>query len=239
MTTIANEIFKAYDIRGIVGTSLTPEGAELIGKALGTEAKLRGGSSVAIGRDGRHSGPSLSAALARGLQASGMNVIDIGVVATPMVYFAAHHYGVGSGMMITGSRNPPEYNGIKMVLAGETLALDSIQALLRRIEADDFSLAPKPGSYEQRNIADAYVARIVGDVKLKRKMKIVMDCGNGSPAVIAAPLFKALGCELGELFFQGDGCFPNPPPDPSRPANPQDAIRRLKGNEVERSIADE
>ncbi len=237
MTTIANEIFKAYDIRGIVGTSLTPEGAELIGKALGTEAKSRGGSSVAIGRDGRHSGPSLSAALARGLQATGMNVIDIGVVATPMVYFAAHHYGVGSGIMITGSHNPPEYNGIKMVLQGETLALDSIQALLRRIEADDFSLAPKPGSYEQRNIADAYVARIVGDVKLKRKMKIVMDCGNGSPAVIAAPLFKALGCELVELFCEVDGNFPNHHPDPSQPKNLQDVIRALKETDAELGIA--
>ena len=237
MTTIANEIFKAYDIRGIVGKSLTPAGAELIGKALGTEAKLRGGSSVAIGRDGRHSGPSLSAALARGLQATGMHVIDIGVVATPMVYFAAHHYGVGSGIMITGSHNPPEYNGIKMVLQGETLALDSIQALLRRIEADDFSVAAKQGNYEQRNIADAYVARIVGDVKLSRKMKIVMDCGNGSPAVIAAPLFKALGCELVELFCTVDGDFPNHHPDPSQPKNLQDVIRALKETDAELGIA--
>ena len=237
MTTIANEIFKAYDIRGIVGKSLTPAGAELIGKALGTEARLRGGSSVAIGRDGRHSGPSLSAALARGLQATGMHVIDIGVVATPMVYFAAHHYGVGSGIMITGSHNPPEYNGIKMVLQGETLALDSIQALLRRIEADDFSVAAKQGNYEQRNIADAYVARIVGDVKLSRKMKIVMDCGNGSPAVIAAPLFKALGCELVELFCTVDGDFPNHHPDPSQPKNLQDVIRALKETDAELGIA--
>ena len=237
MTTIANEIFKAYDIRGIVGKSLTAEGAELVGKALGTEAKLRGGTHVAIGRDGRHSGPSLSAALARGLQATGMHVIDIGVSATPMVYFAAYEYGVGSAIMITGSHNPPEYNGIKMVLQGETLALDSIQALLRRIEADDFSIAPQPGSYEQRNIADAYIARIVGDVKLKRKMKIVMDCGNGSPAIIAAPLFKALGCELVELFCTVDGDFPNHHPDPSQPKNLQDVIRALKETDAELGIA--
>ena len=237
MTTIANEIFKAYDIRGIVGKSLTAEGAELVGRALGTEAKLRGGTHVAIGRDGRHSGPSLSAALARGLQATGMHVIDIGVAATPMVYFAAYEYGVGSAIMITGSHNPPEYNGIKMVLQGETLALDSIQGLLRRIEADDFSIAATPGSYEQRDIADAYIARIVGDVKLKRKMKIVMDCGNGSPAIIAAPLFMALGCELVELFCTVDGNFPNHHPDPSQPKNLQDVIRALKETDAELGIA--
>ena len=237
MTTIANEIFKAYDIRGIVGKSLTAEGAELVGRALGTEAKLRGGTHVAIGRDGRHSGPSLSAALARGLQATGMHVIDIGVAATPMVYFAAYEYGVGSAIMITGSHNPPEYNGIKMVLQGETLALDSIQGLLRRIEADDFSIAATPGSYEQRDIADAYIARIVGDVKLKRKMKIVMDCGNGSPAIIAAPLFRALGCELVELFCTVDGNFPNHHPDPSQPKNLQDVIRALKETDAELGIA--
>ena len=237
MTAIANEIFKAYDIRGIVGKSLTPEGVELIGKALGSELKLRGGTHVAIGRDGRLSGPSLSQALARGLQATGVHVIDIGVAATPMVYFAAHHFNVGSAIMVTGSHNPPDYNGIKMVLQGETLALDAIQVLKRRIEADDFSLSAVTGSYETREIADAYIARIVGDVKLSRPMKIVMDCGNGSPAIIAAPLFKALGCELVELYCDVDGNFPNHHPDPSRPENLQDVIRALKETDAELGIA--
>ncbi len=237
MTTIANEIFKAYDIRGIVGKSLTPAGVELIGLALGTEMKLRGGTHVAIGRDGRLSGPSLSQALARGLQATGIHVIDIGVAATPMVYFAAHHYDVGSAIMVTGSHNPPDYNGIKMVLQGETLALDAIQVLKRRIEADDFSLATAPGSYETRDIKAAYVERIVSDVKLARPIKIVMDCGNGSPAIIAAPLFKALGCELVELYCEVDGNFPNHHPDPSRPENLQDVIRALKETDAELGIA--
>jgi len=237
MTTIANEIFKAYDIRGIVGKSLTPEGVELIGQALGSEMKLRGGTHVAIGRDGRLSGPSLSQALARGLQATGIHVIDIGVAATPMVYFAAHHYDVGSAIMVTGSHNPPDYNGIKMVLQGETLALDAIQVLKRRIEADDFSHSATPGSYETRDIKAAYIERIVSDVKLSRPMKIVMDCGNGSPAIIAAPLFKALGCELVELYCEVDGNFPNHHPDPSRPENLQDVIRALKETDAELGIA--
>ena len=241
MTTIAPEIFKAYDIRGIVGKSLTADGVALIGKALGTEIKLRGGTHVAIGRDGRLSGPALSAALARGLQATGINVIDIGVAATPMVYFAAHHFNVGSAIMVTGSHNPPDYNGIKMVLQGETLALDAIQVLRQRIVTNDFSIADgkkvSPGSYETRTIADAYVARIVGDAKLARPMKIVMDCGNGSPGIIAERLFTALGCEIVPLYCDVDGNFPNHHPDPSRPENLQDVIRALKETDAELGIA--
>lgn len=235
MTAIAAEIFKAYDIRGIVDKSLTVAGVELIGRALGTEGIKRGGKAIVIGRDGRLSGPALSAALARGLQAAGMNVIDIGVVATPMVYFGAYHYGVGSGVMVTGSHNPPDYNGLKMVLQGETLALDAITNLRAAIEKDDF--ARGAGTYEQRDIADAYVERIVGDVKLSRPMKIVMDCGNGSPAAIAPRLFKALGCKLVELFCTVDGTFPNHHPDPSQPKNLQDVIRALKETDAEIGIA--
>jgi phosphomannomutase / phosphoglucomutase len=235
MASVAPEIFKAYDIRGIVGKSLTAETVEAIGKALGTEAKKRGGTTITIGRDGRLSGPDLSQALARGMQSTGINVIDIGVCATPMVYFGAHHYGTGSGVMVTGSHNPPEYNGIKMVIQGETLALDAIQQLLRAINANDF--ATGAGTYETRDIADAYVARIVGDAKLSRKMKVVIDCGNGSPGAIAPRLFKALGCEVIELFCDVDGTFPNHHPDPSVPKNLQDVIRTLKETDAEMGLA--
>lgn len=235
MSHIAPEIFKAYDIRGVVDKQLTEEGVELIGRALGSETKKRGGKEIVIGRDGRLSGPRLSAALARGIQSTGIDVIDVGVVATPMVYFAAYELNAGSGVMVTGSHNPPEYNGIKMVIQGTTLALDDIQSLLRHINADDF--AKGSGSYRTHNIYDAYVNRIVGDVKLARKMKIVVDCGNGSPAVVAALLFKALGCEVTELFCEVDGNFPNHHPDPSQPKNLQDVIRVLKETDAELGIA--
>jgi phosphomannomutase / phosphoglucomutase len=236
MTTIASDIFKAYDIRGIVDKTLTVETVELIGRALGSEAIKRGGTTIVIGRDGRLSGPILSQALARGMQSTGINVIDIGVVATPMVYYAAIELGARSGVMVTGSHNPPEYNGIKMVIEGETLALDAIQSLLRRIQTNDF-VTGTVGKYSTQNINDAYIARIVGDVKLKRKMKIVMDCGNGSPAVVALPLFEALGCEVIPLFCEVDGNFPNHHPDPSQPKNLVDVIRTLKETDAELGIA--
>lgn len=234
---LPTEIFKAYDIRGIVGKSLTPEIVELIGKALGTEALKRGGREMVIGRDGRLSGPSLSAALARGIQSTGIDVIDIGVVATPMVYYAAIELGAKSGIMVTGSHNPPDYNGIKMVVEGETLALGQIQDLRTCIETKSYTVATTPGSYRTQDVKAAYVERIVGDVKLARPMKVVLDCGNGSPAVVAAALFKALGCELVELYCTVDGTFPNHHPDPSRPENLQDVIRALKETDAELGIA--
>jgi phosphomannomutase/phosphoglucomutase len=234
---LAPEIFKAYDIRGIVGKSLTPEVVELIGKALGTEALKRGGHEMVVGRDGRLSGPSLCGALARGIQSTGIDVIDVGVVATPMVYFAAIELGARSGIMVTGSHNPPDYNGIKMVVEGETLALDQIQDLRRCIEAQTYTVTQKPGSYRTHDIKPAYVKRIAGDVKLSRPMKIVVDCGNGSPAAVAPELFKALGCELIKLFCTVDGNFPNHHPDPSQPKNLQDVIRALRETDAEIGIA--
>ncbi|MBC7622659.1 MAG: phosphomannomutase/phosphoglucomutase [Aeromicrobium sp.] len=234
---LAAEIFKAYDIRGIVGKSLTADTVELIGKALGSEARKRGGTTISIGRDGRLSGPAFADALAQGIQSTGINVIDIGMVATPMVYFAAFHFNTGSAVMITGSHNPPEYNGIKMVIEGETLALDAIQSLKRRIEANDFATSDKPGTYETRDLADAYIARIVGDAKLARPMKIVVDCGNGAPGAYAPKLFRAMGCEVIELFCEVDGNFPNHHPDPSQPKNLQDVIRTLKETDAELGLA--
>ena len=239
MTTIAPEIFKAYDIRGIVGKSLTPETVELIGKSLGTEAKRRGGKTITIGRDGRLSGPAFAEALSTGIRSTGINVIDIGMVATPMVYFGGVHYNTGSGVMITGSHNPPDYNGIKMVIQGETLALDAIQVLKRRIDAGDFerAAAGQEGTYETRDIFADYLARIVGDAKLKRPMKIVVDCGNGAPGAYAPKLFRAMGCEVIELFCEVDGNFPNHHPDPAQPKNLVDVIRTLKETDAELGLA--
>jgi phosphomannomutase/phosphoglucomutase len=171
------EIFKAYDIRGIVGKTLTPEIVEAIGHAIGSEASARGQNTIAIGRDGRLSGPELIAALALGIRNSGINVIDVGCVPTPMVYFAAFQLHTGSAVMLTGSHNPPDYNGLKMVLAEQTLSGEAIQQLRERIEHK--TLAYGNGSYTRQDISAAYIARIVSDIKLARPMKITVDCGNG------------------------------------------------------------
>ncbi|MCC7080982.1 MAG: phosphomannomutase/phosphoglucomutase [Burkholderiales bacterium] len=235
MTHIAPEIFKAYDIRGIVDKTLTGGGVETIGRAIGSEARARAVTAVVIGRDGRLSGPTLSTALARGLQASGVDVIDIGQVPTPVVYFAAHQLGTQSGVAVTGSHNPPDYNGLKMVLAGETLAGAAIQALRRRIEAGD--LTAGQGNYTARPIVDAYVERIVSDVKLARKMKIAVDCGNGVAGAVAPMLYRKMGCEVIELFCEVDGTFPNHHPDPSVPKNLHDLIRTLETSDAELGLA--
>ena len=239
MSNVASEIFKAYDIRGIVGKTLTAETVELVGKALGTEAKRRSGTHITIGRDGRLSGPSFAEALAKGIRSTGINVIDIGMAATPMVYFGAFHFNTRSCVMITGSHNPPDYNGIKMVIEGETLALDAIQKLLRAIQSGDFATADSQnqGTYETRDLTNAYMARITGDTKLARPMKIVIDCGNGAPGAFAPRLFRALGCEVIELFCEVDGNFPNHHPDPAEPKNLQDVIRALKETDAELGLA--
>ncbi|RPI46366.1 MAG: phosphomannomutase/phosphoglucomutase [Betaproteobacteria bacterium] len=235
MTTIPAEIFKAYDIRGIVDKTLTVPGVEQIGRALGSEARARGVTSVVVGRDGRLSGPSLGQALARGLQASGIDVIDIGCVPTPVVYFAAHQLGTHSGVAVTGSHNPPDYNGLKMVLAGETLAGDAIQALRVRIVKGE--LASGNGGYSQRDIAPEYVSRIVSDVRMARPMHIAVDCGNGVAGAIAPALFRKLGCHVDELFCEVDGNFPNHHPDPSVPKNLEDLIRALRDSDAEIGLA--
>ncbi|WP_025040578.1 phosphomannomutase/phosphoglucomutase [Nitrosospira briensis] len=235
MHTFPQEIFKAYDIRGIVGKTLTAEIVEAIGQAIGSEARTRGLASIAIGRDGRLSGPELAQALAKGLQKSGIDVIDVGMVATPMLYFAAHMLCNYSGIMVTGSHNPPEYNGLKMVLGGETLAAESIQALSVRIENNDFSYGN--GDYRTHDIAETYLQRITSDVKLTRPMKIVIDCGNGVPGRYAPELYRRLGCEVTELFCEVDGTFPNHHPDPSVPENLRDLIEALKTDDAEIGLA--
>ncbi|MBM3356874.1 MAG: phosphomannomutase/phosphoglucomutase [Betaproteobacteria bacterium] len=229
------EIFKAYDIRGIVGRNLTAEIAEAIGRAIGSEARARGQAAVAIGRDGRHSGPELSGGLARGLQASGVNVIDVGQVATPMLYFAAHHLQTYSGVMVTGSHNPPEYNGLKVMLAGETLAGDAIQSLRGRIERAE--LTGGAGSYRAQDVREDYSKRITGSIKLARPMDIIVDCGNGVAGATAPELYRRLGCKVTELYCDVDGNFPNHHPDPSQPKNLVDVQKALAAGKGEIGFA--
>jgi phosphomannomutase/phosphoglucomutase len=235
VASIPKEIFKAYDIRGIVGNTLTDEIVEAIGHALGSEAKARQQHSIAIGRDGRLSGPAFAKALARGIRKSGINVIDVGMVATPMTYFAAFQLKTDCAVMITGSHNPPDYNGLKMVLAGETLSGATIQSLRTRIETNN--LTHGSGSYAQYDIAPEYLARIIGDIKLARPLKITVDCGNGVAGDFAAKLYRGIGCEVSEMFCEVDGHFPNHHPDPSDPHNLQDLIAALKSNDSELGLA--
>jgi len=232
---IPKEIFKAYDIRGIAGLTLSVEIVEKIGQALGSEARARNQIDIVIGRDGRLSGPDLTAALACGIQKTGINVIDLGQVATPMAYFAAYQLGCNCAAMVTGSHNPPDYNGIKMVLAGETLFGDAIQALRARIETGD--LACGQGDYRRHDIAAEYIQRIAGEVKLARPMKIVVDAGNGVAGAYAPALYRALGCTVDELYCAVDGRFPNHHPDPSIPANLADLIARLQTSDAEIGLA--
>ncbi|MEJ5211634.1 MAG: phosphomannomutase/phosphoglucomutase [Burkholderiales bacterium] len=235
MQNLPPEIFKAYDIRGIVGKTFTPEIVEAIGHAIGSEAQDRGQRAIVIGRDGRLSGPALAEALARGIRKASIDVIDIGMVATPMTYFAAFELNTHSAVMVTGSHNPPDYNGLKMVLGGETLAGEAIQALRRRLL--DNALSHGEGSYRQEDIAERYIERIVSDVKLARPMKIVIDCGNGVPGAYAPRLYRRLGCDVTELFCEVDGTFPHHHPDPSQPKNLQDLIARLKAGDAEIGLA--
>ena len=226
MPRIAPEIFKAYDIRGIVDRALTTEAAELIGRAFGSQALLEGTPRVAIGRDGRLSGPKLAEALAHGLRSAGCDVVDVGRVTTPILYFAAHHLGTRSGIMVTGSHNPPEYNGLKMVMADRAIAGEDIQALRRRIEGNDF--ASGQGSYGTADVGQAYIDRVVGDVKLARPIDLLVDCGNGVAGAFAPQLYRALGCRVTEMFCEVDGNFPHHHPDPSQPENLEDLIAALR-----------
>ena len=233
----APEIFKAYDIRGIVDKTLTAEAVRAIGHALGSEAVARGVKAIAVGRDGRLSGPELAGALADGILAAGVDVIDVGCVPTPLTYFAAYHLNTHSCVSVTGSHNPPDYNGLKMVLGGQTLFGELIQDLRRRIIEGDLVHAVAPGKLTQADVVPAYVDKILSDVKLSRPMKIVMDCGNGVAGAVAPELFKRLGCELVELFCDVDGNFPNHHPDPSKPENLQDVIRALQETDAEIGLA--
>ncbi|MFZ5724271.1 MAG: phosphomannomutase/phosphoglucomutase [Pseudomonadota bacterium] len=233
--SLSPEIFRAYDIRGVVGKTLTEETVRLIGRALGSESIDQGQKTVYVGRDGRLSGPQLMAALTDGLVSTGCRVIDLGMVPTPLVYFACANTAVKSGIVLTGSHNPADHNGLKMVINGETLADARIQALKERIVKNQFREGK--GSKETLDIAPKYVARIKEDVVLARQMKIVVDCGNGVAGAIAPGLLAGIGCEVIPLYCEVDGNFPNHHPDPSKPDNLKDLIAKVAETKADFGVA--
>lgn len=235
MSPVPASIFRSYDIRGVVGRDLDEEVVEAIGRAIGSEARSRGIISLVLGRDGRLSGPRFSAALCEGLLATGIDVIDVGCVPTPLLYFAAYTVAGGSGVMLTGSHNPPDYNGIKVMLAGETLFGEGIQALYRRISQQDY-LHGK-GKRQQQDAAEEYLRQLATRITLARPLKVVVDCGNGVAGLTAPALFSHLGCEVVELFCEVDGHFPHHHPDPNRPENLQALIAAVREQRADIGLA--
>jgi phosphomannomutase len=230
--------FKAYDIRGIVGQSLDETFAEHLGRAFGSEARAAGERAVAVGRDGRVSGPGLAAALIRGLASTGLDVVDLGAVTTPMLYYVAAtrgKHGCSSGIQVTGSHNPKDYNGFKMVLAGAAIYGEAIQRLRQRMEAEDYVVGR--GRVARMNIGPEYRQRIVTDCRQARPMKIVVDSGNGIPGASAPGILKALGNEVIDLYSAVDGDFPNHHPDPSKPENLADLIKVVHATGAEIGLA--
>ncbi|HED52337.1 MAG TPA: phosphomannomutase/phosphoglucomutase [Gammaproteobacteria bacterium] len=234
-TGVSAEIFRAYDIRGVANKSLTTDVAYEIGRAIGSEAYYRGEQTIVVGRDGRLSGPDLMAALIRGLVATGRDVKDIGQVPTPVLYFASQYLGSGSGVMVTGSHNPAEYNGFKIVLGGETLANEAVLGLRKRIESGD--LLTGEGTVEEVSVLPDYIERVKSDVQIVRPMKVVVDCGNGVAGVAAPRLLQELGCEVVELFCEVDGNFPNHHPDPGKTENLTALIQAVREHGAEIGIA--
>ncbi len=232
-------VFRAYDIRGIVDQTLTEDLVYHIGRALGLEAAALGQDSVVVGRDGRLSGPRLLAQLTRGLRDAGRHVIHVGMVPTPVLYFATYHWHTGSGVQITGSHNPPQYNGLKIMLAGRTLFGEDIQQLQRRIADQETQTPPAAqlGTYEERDIRDAYLQRILGDVRLQRPLTVVVDCGNGAAGELAPRLLAQLGANVIPLFCEVDGHFPNHHPDPSKPENLRDLIAAVQAHGADLGLA--
>jgi len=232
---ISEDIFRAYDIRGIVETALTPDAVTLIGQAFATEARAQGQSTVVIARDGRLSSPDLASALSKGLRAGGCNVIDIGMVPTPVLYYATHKLQTGTGIMVTGSHNPPQYNGLKMLIAGHTFYGDSIKSLYQRIV--DGNIDSGDGAYEQQDLIPSYIETIASDIQLARPLNIAVDCGNGVAGVLAVELFSKLGCTITELYCDVDGTFPNHHPDPSKPENLDDIKKAIAENSLDLGLA--
>jgi len=231
-------VFKAYDIRGIVDKTIDELFAQHLGRAFGSEALAAGERAVAVGRDGRHSGPGLAAALIRGLVSTGIDVVDLGPVTTPMLYYVAAtraEHGCSSGVQVTGSHNPKDYNGFKMVLAGRAIYGEDIQRLLRRIEAEDY--AEGSGRQAEMDILAEYTARIVGDCSLKRPMRIAVDCGSGIAGASAPAVLRALGCKVEELYSEVDGDCPHHHPDPSKPENLADLIAAVAAGDAELGLA--
>ena len=230
-------IFRAYDIRGVVGSTLSVAVAERIGQAIGTVMQEQGLDDIVVGRDGRLSGPELSAGLIEGLRKSGRNVIDIGLAATPVAYFAAYHLRTGSSVAVTGSHNPPDYNGFKIVIGGQTLSGDAITDLYARIHEQRLFQADVPGALQQRDVAADYIQRIADDVQLDRPLKVVVDAGNGVAGGIVPELLEAIGAEVIPLYCEVDGTFPNHHPDPSEPHNLEDLIQTVKRFDADLGLA--
>ncbi|HYG45918.1 MAG TPA: phosphomannomutase/phosphoglucomutase [Bordetella sp.] len=234
-------VFKAYDIRGTVPDLLNAGFARALGRCLADQARAQGVGALVVGRDGRLSSPELARALQDGILDGGIDTLDIGQVPTPLVYYAAHTQGTGSGVAITGSHNPPQYNGFKMMMAGKALYGPGVLALRDAMNATAAAGgapdAPTRGSRRELDLAGEYIARIVGDVKLARPLKIAIDCGNGVAGTIAPQLFRALGCEVDELYCEVDGTFPNHHPDPADPHNLQDLIDHLARTDCEIGLA--
>ena len=228
-------IFRAYDIRGVLGKTLTAGVARQIGRAIGSEARDRGLKEIVVARDGRLSGPELSGALIEGLRSTGCNVIDIGPAPTPVLYFATYHLNVGSGVMVTGSHNPPDYNGFKIMLGGETLAESAITGLYTRIKENRF--ADGSGGLQKMDVAKEYIERITGDVMIEHKLRVVVDCGNGIAGAIAPAVLEGVGCEVLPMYCDVDGNFPNHHPDPSDVRNLQDLILSVKQMNADLGLA--
>lgn len=232
---ISATIFRAYDIRGVVGETLNADIVYTIGQAIGSAVLEQGDTSIVVARDGRLSGPTLSKAFIEGLLATGIDVINIGRVPTPVLYFAAHVLGTTSGAMLTGSHNPVDHNGIKMMIQGEAIYGDAIQALYQRIQQQAFAVGT--GKLTHEEILPRYEARILGDVELNKPLKVVVDCGNGVAGVIAPALLQKLGCEVHELFCEVDGNFPNHHPDPSQEENLSDLIQTVISKKADLGLA--
>jgi phosphomannomutase/phosphoglucomutase len=232
---VPQSIFRAYDIRGIVDETLTEQGVFLIGRAIASQALSVGQKTIAIARDGRLHSLRLSESLSKGIQSTGCKVIDVGQVPTPVLYFATHQLDTQSGVMITGSHNPANYNGLKIVIAGNTLSGDAIQQLYQRILQEDFESGE--GSYQEEMMLPEYIGAITSDVRLGRMMKVVVDCGNGVAGEAAPMLLSTLGCEIIPLYCDIDGNFPNHHPDPSKPENLQELIDKVREEEAELGLA--
>ena len=233
MAAFPAHVFRAYDIRGRAGRELDAAFARALGRAVAADyPKVR---ALAVGRDGRHSSAALADALSEGLAAGGAAVHDIGLAPTPALYYATHRLELGSGIMVTGSHNPPEYNGFKLVLGGRTLSGDDIQALGRRMA----ELPPEPGGGRRlaADVGDDYCARIAGDIRLARPLRVALDAGNGAAGPLAARTLRACGAELDELYCDVDGGFPHHHPNPSDPANLADLRARVRDRGLDLGLA--
>ena len=229
-------IFRAYDIRGVVGKSLTVDVAKLLGQSIGMLMREKGLHEIVVGRDGRLSGPELAGALSDGLRAAGIDVIDIGAVPTPVVYYAAYRFNTGCGVAVTGSHNPPDYNGFKIVVGGETLSEGAIQDLYKRIATNALDRDGN-GSLRHVDVVPDYIERITSDVQTERRLKLVVDCGNGIPGAVAPQVLEGIGCDVIPLYCEVDGNFPNHHPDPSDPHNLEDLILSVKQTGADLGLA--